>query len=309
LPDWSDTIEAAGQRRTYFCHLPAGAATGPRPLLIALHGRRLSVAELRRLTHLDAVADRHGFLVAYPEGLQRSWNDGRGNSPAAWQHSDDVAFIARLIDHLVASAGIDPARVVAAGLSNGGVMCLRLALELSERLAAIASVAGLMPASLANVQPSHAVSVLLIHGTADTYAPITGGRAHGTVPARLVGLLLGRRRGGPSLSLEASAARWRAINGCAGNVSRDWSPATETDPTSIERVCSARGRGGTAVECRIVHGGGHTWPGGPRLLGLGRTSGHFDASEAIWSFATSHFVPAAQRRLDRHETGRAPGST
>lgn len=270
---------------------------GRRPLLLVLHGRRITGADMRRWTGFDALADRHGFVVAYPEGVRRSWNDGRGNTPAAWERVDDVAFIGRLIDHLVRKAGVDPVRVGVAGLSNGGSMCHRLALELGDRVAAIAAVAGLMPANLASVAPDYAVSVLLIHGTADPYQPIDGSRSRGLYARLVARLLRGQRRGGPLLSLEATAERWQAIDHCRGEARRAVLPAAGDDPTRIERVQSGQGHAETAVECWLVHGGGHTWPGGPRLVTLGRTTKRFNASATIWEFVSQHFAPAAARRL------------
>jgi polyhydroxybutyrate depolymerase len=264
------------QHWSFTWHLPPGPSTEPRPLLIALHGRNLTVEEFRRITHFDAVADRHGFVLVYPEGYQRSWNDGRGNTPAEQEGVDDSAFIRALIDRLAEQVGIDPARVAVTGLSNGGVMCHRLGLELSDRIASIAPVAGLMPVALSDMMPDHAVSVLLIQGDRDISMPITGGRAHGR--ARILLVLGGvRTRAGPVLSLDATIARWREINGCTDETHRDPLPASGGDPTSVERIVYPGGREATEVECWIVHGGGHTWPGGPRLMGLGRTSTHFNS--------------------------------
>ena len=292
-----------GLVRTAVCHLPADAPPGPRPLLLVLHGRRITDVEMRRWTRFDALADRHGFVVAYPQGYRQSWNDGRGNTPAARDGVDDVGFIRRLVDHLVEQVGVDPERIAATGLSNGGGMCHRLALALGDRIAAMASVAGLLPASLASVTPACAVSVLLIHGTADPVQPIAGGRPRGLYARILTKLMRGRARGSPLLSLDATAARWRAINRCGGEEGRTWLPATGDDPTRVERVTSGPGQGGTVVERLIVHGGGHTWPGGPRLVTLGRTSTRLDASAAIWAFVSQHFAPPDERRLgeDRRE--------
>ncbi len=138
MPDWSDTLDVDG-RRSYTCHLPA-QVTVPVALVVALHGRNLTVDEMRRITHLDTIADRHGFLIAYPEGHGRSWNDRRGNSPAEQEGVDDVRFIGRLIDRLVEQHGIAPDRIGVTGLSNGAVMCHRLGLELGDRIAVIAPV-------------------------------------------------------------------------------------------------------------------------------------------------------------------------
>jgi len=296
MPDRLESIEVGGRTRSYAWHAPADLPT-PAALMLVLHGRRLTIPDMKMITRYDAVADRHGFIAVYPEGHQHTWNDGRGSTPAARAEIDDVGFIRRLVDRLVDRNEVDPTRIGATGLSNGAVMCHRLGLELSDRIAAIAPVAGMIPKSLASVTPTHAVSVLLIHGSADRFMSITGGS---TRRARVLGLLL-RERGlgtGRYLSLAATAARWRAINGCTGETPSDLLPASAGDPTSVERVTSTGCRDRISVEQWIVRGGGHTWPGGPRLLTLGRTTTRFEASEATWGFVAARFLPAADRRLD-----------
>jgi polyhydroxybutyrate depolymerase len=293
VTDEAEWIDISGWRRSYAVHVPANRPAGSPALLIVLHGRRLSSPEMRRISQFDAVADRHGFVAVYPDGHRASWNDGCGGTPAARDGVDDVRFIGCLIDRLVDRVGVDPSRIAVAGLSNGGSMCHRLALELSDRITAMASVAGPMCAAMAATTPSHAVSVLIIHGTADAYARIDGGPPHGVLP-RVIRLLLGRRT---VLSVSDTAARWQAINGCTRETLREELPPTAGDPTSVECVGTVDDSGNTATECWIVHGGGHTWPGGPRLLPLGRTSSHFDASEAIWQFVDAHSRPAAERRF------------
>jgi polyhydroxybutyrate depolymerase len=253
---------------------------------------------MRRLTHFDAVADRRGFIVVYPEGHKRSWNDGRGYSPAALDGIDDVGYIRNLIDRVVVRTGADKGRVAVVGLSNGAVMSHRLGLELSDRITAIAAVSGLMPGRLASLTPTHAVSALLIHGTEDPVAPIDGGP-----PRNLLGRWQVWRLGGgpgksePVLSLSATAARWREIDHCQSDTYRDVLPAAGKDRTSVERVVSPGGRGGAEVVTWIVRKGGHTWPGGPRLLTLGKTTTRFDAGEVIWQFVSNHTSPARERLL------------
>lgn len=296
MTHWTGVLEIEGRERTYTCHVPALPTIEPRPLLIALHGRNLTVKEFRGITHLDAVADRHGVILVYPEGYRRSWNDGRGSTPAEREGVDDVAFIRTLIDYLVQTMGIDPARVGVAGLSNGGVMCHRLGLELSDRIAGIAAVAGLLPESLAGVMPDHAVSVLLIQGDRDAAMPISGGRARARArPLLFLGGV--RTTARPVLSLNATVARWCAIDDCIQEIRGDPLLASDKDPTHVERVRYSGGRGGTEVECWTVHGGGHTWPGGPRLPGLGRTSTRFDAGDEICRFLADHWCAPAARRL------------
>lgn len=297
--DWVDTLDVRSRCRQYLCHRPAGHLESRLPLVIVLHGRRSSGREMRWMTHFNEVADRHGFVVAYPEGHQRSWNDGRGITPAAWDRVDDVDFIGRLINRLDGQGAIDPLRVAATGLSNGGVMCHRLALELGDRIAAIASVAGLMAVGMARVKPSHAVSVMLIHGADDAYMPMGGGMSRRGWMIGLLGagVLRTEMSAGEVLSLTATATRWRTIDGCTEEAGLDLIPASGRDATSVERTVATGGRGGTEVARWTVQRGGHTWPGGPRMLTLGRTSTLFDASEEIWKFAAAHFHPAAARRL------------
>jgi len=178
------------------------------------------------------------------------------------------------------------------------MMCQRLALELGDRVAVIAPVAGTMPAALGTVTPPYAVSVLLIHGTRDRFAPYEGGRAHG--PGRLVLLLGGvRRRASPGLSVRETADRWREIDRCNDAISGKSIAATESDPPGVDVGGWTGGQGGTAVE-RWTVAGGHTWPGGPANFAigiLGRTTGHFDAGDVIWQFMAEHFRAAASRRL------------
>jgi len=250
------------------------------------------------MTHFDAIADRRGFIVVYPEGHKLSWNDGRGYSPAAVEGIDDVGYIRNLIDRVVARSGADKSRVAVVGMSNGAVMCHRLGLELSDRITAIAAVSGLMPGRLASLTPSHAVSTLMIHGSDDAMSPIDGGP-----PRSLYGRWTVFRLGGgpgksePVLSLAATAARWREIDQCQPESYRDVLPPVGKDRTSVERVVSPGGRGGSEVVTWIVRKGGHTWPGGPRLVTLGKTTTRFDAGEVIWEFVASHSAPARERLL------------
>ena len=298
MSDLPDAVEIGGHSRGYMVHVPSGPPASGRAVLVVLHGRRLTVPELRRMTHFDAIADRHGFIVDYPEGHKLSWNDGRGYSPAAVEGVDDVGYIRNLIDRVVTRSGADKSRVAVVGISNGAVMCHRLGLELSDRITAIAAISGLMPGRLASLTPTHAVSALMIHGTDDAIAPIDGGP-----PRSLYGRFSVWRLGGgpgksePVLSFAATAARWREIDHCQPESYRDVLPAAGKDQTSVERVVSPGGRGGSEVATWIVRNGGPTWPGGPRLPTLGKTTHHFDAGEVIWEFVASHSSPAQKRLL------------
>ena len=99
----------------------------PAPLVIAMHGFLSSANNIRKKTGFNRLATRHGFIVAYPNGKARRWNDGR--SPR--NRTDDVAFVSAMIAKLVASGHAKPRQVFVAGHSNGGGMAMRMACELS----------------------------------------------------------------------------------------------------------------------------------------------------------------------------------
>ena len=130
---------------------------------------------------LNQKADQEGFLAVYPNGTGRfsslTWNGGNCCGSAMQQRVDDVAFIDAVLDDLANVVNVDTKRVYATGISNGAIMAYRLASELSERIAAIAPVAG--PMGTATCSPRRAVSVLHFHGTDDQFAPFNGGRGGG----------------------------------------------------------------------------------------------------------------------------------
>ena len=171
--DSSESITVNGVRRTYVLHVPDGI-TGRVPLILSFHGHGGDGAQQARLTGFDALSDRYGFIIAYPDGIDRAWNDGR---PVNAKGPDDLAFAGALVDDLEHRYSIDPARVYATGFSNGAVFSNYLACNQANRFAAIAPVSGPMPVVDApNCHPQRAVSFLEISGTADPIVPFDGGQ-------------------------------------------------------------------------------------------------------------------------------------
>src|SRR4051812_21450711 len=162
-----------GLPRTYQLHVPAGLdhAAG---LVINLHGAGQTGGEQAAVTNYNAVADQHGFVVAYPDGIDFSWADGRGASIPDRQGVDDVGFLVALINHLTHDYGIEPGRVFATGMSAGAFMATRLACERADLVSAIAPMAGTLGAAFP-CAPSRPVSVLQMNGTADPVVPFNGG--------------------------------------------------------------------------------------------------------------------------------------
>ncbi|WP_158531603.1 MULTISPECIES: PHB depolymerase family esterase [unclassified Meiothermus] len=274
--DFRGEIQSGGQVRTYEGHLPphAGARL---PLLLVLHGGGGNGHGMRRLAGMDELADRAGFLVVYPNGYKQSWADGRGTTKAEQAGVDDVAFLRSLIEQLIQKYGVDPRRIYAAGISNGGLMVGRMACELSDEIAAFAVVAATFPERLtATCHPSRPVPILFIHGTLDPILPAAGG-----IPK--VGA------GGAILSAEEAVDFWRRLNTCGTSPVEEKliDPVQDGTQTLFRRWACAQG---SQVLFYRVNGGGHTWPGGWQYLPedlVGRTSRDFSATEAIWAFFDS----------------------
>ncbi len=274
VPRQSAHFDFGGLARTYSVHAPAGVQH-PNGLVINLHAAGATGQDQAGLTHYDSVADAHGFVVAYPDGVDFSWADGRGASVPDRQGVDDVGFIAALVGKLVSDFGIDPGHVYATGLSAGAFMADRLACDRADLFAAVAPVAGTLGAYVP-CSPSRPVAVIETHGTADPVVPFDGGTMTG--------------RGGVSdiLAAPAMAERWRQVDGCQGAPTDDVLPDSG-DGTQTHRLTSSACSAGTAVVFMRVDGGGHTWPGAPAILqAVGPASHGFDASEASWQFFDAH---------------------
>jgi len=270
------SLEHGGRTRTFLFAAPE-STKGPVPLVLALHGRLGTSEGMARLTGLVPLAQREGFLVVFPQGVNRSWADARKHGPAAEQGVDDVAFLAALIDDLVAlppnRPAVDPTRVYVLGMSNGGMMSLTLACRLSDRLAAVGSVTGAVPAVLKDDCAGPAVPVALIQGDKDPLVPFAGGEV--------------ARNGGPVLSAAEGAALFAQRDGCAAQTVQALADTAPDDGTTTEVQISSGCRESAEVRLYTVKGGGHTWPGGWRYLRerfVGRMSKDFEASEELWRF-------------------------
>jgi polyhydroxybutyrate depolymerase len=257
--------------RSYLLHLPpADDHVQSWPLVLVFHGR-LGVAEgMERLTGFSDLADSEGFIVAYPQGIARSWNAGQGAGEAAVRDIDDVGFVDSLINLLVEEFCVDGRRVAAAGMSAGASLVYRLACEMPERIPAIAAVAGTIASSVAAVcRPALPVSVLHIHGTAD---PIV--TWEGDVP-----LSSARME-----SVDNTVSGWVERNHC--------NPEPQVklvDDSYVRETYMAAD--GTEVTLYAVTGGGHTWPSGRQYLPetiIGPTSRALDATQLAWDFFKGH---------------------
>jgi polyhydroxybutyrate depolymerase len=242
------TLTANGTDRSYRLHTPASFHAAERTaLVLVLHGASGNAGRVELRYHWDSLSDRDGFFVVYPQGVLDQWN-----ALLAPRAADDVNFLTLLIDHLVRTLSVDPSRVYAAGMSNGGAMTYRIACALPDRVAAIAAVEAANP----GCRPAQPVSMVAVHGRADHQVSFA--------------------------SAERSVAAWRDDDGCPAD------PQTQrTGPVthSVWVPCAA----GTAVELYGVDGSGHEWPGSsPPLAGHDPPSLDLDATQVIWDFFRRH---------------------
>ena len=280
--DSIQTITVDQTERSYVLHVPRGVQH-PAPLVIVLHGGGGSAQSAIVQTGFDAEADKHGFIVAYPEGMDRArpllnalgkpgfhtWNAGACCGYAVEQGSDDVGFIRAMVAEIAAATPVNPKRIYATGLSNGGMMAYRLACEASDLVAAIGAVSAVIV--VAPCEPRFPVSVLHIHGTADRNVPIEGGVG----PKSIVKY--------PYPPVERSIAFWAAWDDCGKDPIAS-SPAPRVTLRSYP-LCAL----GVAVDYYVIEGGTHAWPGGKRLAKfLDEPSNALDATKLIWQFFADH---------------------
>jgi polyhydroxybutyrate depolymerase len=276
------TLRAGDRERSYIAYVPARLPPGA-PLLLVLHGSVMDGETMRRWTgyEFDRLADRDGFIVLYPDGYKRNWNDCRRDAayPARLENVDDIGFFRRLIEHFVSKMGIDPGKVYAFGYSSGGQMAHRLAIEMPDMVTAVAAIGANLPTPDNDLCAAvgRIARVMLVSGTEDPIVPFRGGEvslygwaSRGMALSSLeTGTELARRHG-----ITAAPARTR-LPQQGGN-----------DPTSVERLDWLRSDV-PAVVLYEVHGGGHVIPQPayrfPRLLG--RMTSQLNApSEAVTFF-------------------------
>lgn len=272
--DQAGMLQFGGLNRTYLVHVPPGPPVG---LVLNLHGGGGTGAGQRGLTDFDTVADANGLLVAYPDGFDKSWADGRGASPADRRRLDDVGFLVALVTKLRDDFNVPAGHVFATGMSNGGFMSNRLACDRADLFAAIAPISGTLGVGVA-CNPSRPVSVLDAHGTADGVVPYNGGDVRG--------------RGGLShaISVNNMVDRWRAVDRCPGNPAVEELPSVG-DGTVVRRFDSRDCADHTEVIHFQINKGGHTWPGGKQYLPrtvIGSTTRAFDGSQVIAQFFMTH---------------------
>jgi polyhydroxybutyrate depolymerase len=242
--DATISVSVNGSERIAYLHAPANLKPEAKlPLVIGFHGGAGTAEGYIEISQLFPKADRAGFVAVCPEGTalfvlgrHRVWNSGPEYARST-RNADDVQFTRLLIDKVSSLYNIDPKRIYATGFSNGGQMAYRLALELGDRIAAIAPMSGGRLAG--DLRPSRPVPVLHIHGTGDTVYPLKGGLGRDSI---------GRT---PHAAIEDVIREWTAFDGAArvhAVLHSGWREQIDDGPAPVDLV--------------LVNGMGHQIAGG-----------------------------------------------
>jgi polyhydroxybutyrate depolymerase len=262
--DHSRSLVVDGLNRSYLVHVPPGySGASAVPLVLDIHGLSATAQIQSSLSGMKQLSDVEGFIVAYPQGIGNAWNGGICCSSAA----DDVAYMRAVVAKMQTEANVDPLRIYATGLSNGGAMTHRLACEAADLFAAAAPLA--FPISIAppsSCQPSRPIAVLTFMGLTDVLVPYNGG----SFPSAAV-----------------TFAHWRDVNGC-GTGTPEIHTASGLSYCDIDTSCAPDVQVGL---CSITADsfGGQYYDG--HILYL---NPDYDLEVLIWDFLSQHtLAPAA----------------
>jgi len=264
----SGSINHDGGVRTYQLYVPSSYQQGtPVPLVFNLHGYGSNNSQQMLYGDFRSIADTANFLIVAPQGLNDVNNTAHWN--AEWGTGvDDVGFLSALIDSLALDYSIDFDRVYSTGMSNGGFMSFTLAGELSNRIAAVASVTGTMSVlQIPNNTVNRPMPIMQIHGTADPTVNYNGDQYF--------------------LSVDSVLNYWASHNNCnTVPVITSVPDVNTSDGCTAEKYLYDGGDSGAEVVHYKITGGAHTWPGSAFVIGT--TNQDFDASVEIWKFFSKY---------------------
>lgn len=281
-----ESISVLGVERHYLAQLPSTTSAAERSLILLLHGHGGSAAQLVGLNDRTApfkpwipIAEREQAVLIAADGTigpdgKQGWNDLRG--VAGNPSTDDLAFIRALITRAVQQQGVAHKKVYIVGISNGGHMALRVALQAPEIVAGIGVVAAAMPAGIELPQLRESVSVALMNGTRDRLMPFRGGK-------------MARGRG-VVLSTNDSTEFWVRSNQCQqpGQTKR-YDNLSRKDRSRVVRTLYQQCESGAKVAMFEVRGAGHSTPSVSErykrgyLLLTGRQNWDIESADEIWN--------------------------
>ncbi len=260
LDDDRGNLIDQGQTRTYYIYTPKSYRPNhPLPLVLAFHGYGSQGKDLAKNTGFNELAEQKGFIIVYPDGIDRSWNLGG----RFFNRPDDVDFVKGLITHISQVRAIDQRKIYAVGVSNGGFLVQSLACQINSPIVAFASVAATLPGYLrSQCHPEKPVSILMINGTEDRKVPWSGGQlSYGEI-----------------VSVPDTINGWIEHNACANT-----SGIKQVINPRVEITHYPQCRLNSEVELVTLVGAGHIWPrggSGPNAL--------INGSQEIWNFFQRH---------------------
>ena len=273
----SITINSGGVDRDFFLYVPdIYDDNSPAPLVFCFHGYGSSASANLSYTGFRPVADTAGFILITPQGTTDAfgtphWNVGWGTSSV-----DDVSFVEDMIDYVNDNYNLNNDRIYSTGMSNGGFMSYLLACQLSDKIAAIASVTGSMsPSTFGACLPNHPTPVLQIHGTNDPTIPYEGNFV--------------------AEGIDNVLSYWANYNGCNTTPSQTPMPDINVgDGSTVDHFVYSGGTNGTTVELFKVYNGEHDWPG---------AFGNYDISSniEIWKFFSRYDINGSTAAIDEQE--------
>ena len=274
-----------GRERMYLVHVPRSYDPAKRaPLVLVFHGGTRNAASTERLTGMSDKSEEEGFIAVYPNGTGRFqrvlvWNVEFGFAYALRNNVDDVGFIRELVGRLERELDIDPKRIFATGISNGGMLSYLVASKLSDLVAAVAPVAGASGGRqyagaplIIYPKPKDPVSIIAFNGMADKLVQYNGGQGTGFANADYV-------------SVPESIGLWVKYDGCRTT------PLHETSASgNIVKDTYPGGKDSTEVVLYTIMNGGHAWPGGklPVWANGDAPTSEISATDIMWRFFKDH---------------------
>lgn len=263
--DRTESFMQADFTRFFHVHVPERTELGPAaPLVLAFHGTSQTGERFREVSGLDQAADQAGFIVVYLEAAMGAW-DVFGD--LGFLGLDEIGYVREVIERVDRAFVLDRRRVIAVGLSNGGVFAQQLGCKLADQIAGFVAVAATMPKPMAaECAPSRPVSALYLVGTADPFFPVAGNTV--------------------LLSVDGTLEQWGTVNGCSGPRLRSTLPDATDDGTVVHRSWFRSCDDGTRTELDSIVGGGHAWPDGAIAApaSFGPTSRDISANAEIIRF-------------------------
>jgi polyhydroxybutyrate depolymerase len=219
------SLHYGGRVRSYRLYVPAGLGATRHELLIGLHWLNGTAAGFQAKSALDGGAVRNNAVLAYPQGVGRSWDAGTCCGYATRHHLDDVGFVLAVVADVQRRVRIDPQRIAVTGFSNGGLLSYRLVCERPDVFRLAVTVAG--DAVGPRCTPARPVSMLHVHGARDSVIPVAGVKSSPLDAAGFPSALTSAQRiavadrcGGATTTSDQQVARWTA-RGCDGNAHVD----------------------------------------------------------------------------------------